>query len=179
MSDRKLYIEFTRPHEDYKKYPLLSWFIRAFEQTPYSHVRLTWVNSTNRKVVYEASGMSVKFMGTIAQEDHKVVVCDSYEIDITREEYRALIDLCMEYAGISYGIMQLVGMGLTYLPWIEKNPYSDGRKSQVCSELVGAFLERVKKVDVAEDLDIAGPKDINKTLSKLDRSDIRKGFFKS
>jgi hypothetical protein len=175
---RHVYIEFTRPHKDYKRFPILSWLIRLIEWTPYSHVRLTWINTTGRKVVYEASGASVKFIGTLSQEKKKVKILDSYEIDITREEYRKLIDLCMKYADISYGLLQLLGIGLSYLPWFDKNIFSDGRRSQVCSELVGEILESVKNIDIKEDLDIAGPKMINKTLvSYLDRPDIRKGFL--
>lgn len=174
---KRLYIEFTKPHSSYKKYPILSWIIRLLEGTEYSHVRLVWVNGTNRKLVYEASGTSVKFVGTLAQKDKPVEVLDSYEIDIDTEEYRKLIDTCMKYADVSYGIKQLVGMGLTYLPWVKTNPFADGRKSQVCSEIVGEVLREVKGVNIDESLDIAGPKIINKTLSEIDRPDFRKGFI--
>jgi len=174
--DRKLYIEFTRPVG--KMFPIFSWLVRAIEGVKYSHVRLAWVNSTNRKVIYEASGSGVKFIGTISQLDHPVEVIDSFEIDITRDEYRALIDICMTYANISYSMKQIIGIGLTYLPFVKKNPFADGRYSQVCSELAGLVLETVKSVDIKEDLDIAGPKKINEVLTNINRPDFRKGRIK-
>ncbi len=176
---KKLYIEFTRPHKDYVRVPLISWLIRTIEGTPYSHVRLVWENSTGKKLVYEADGTDVKFIGTISQEIRKVEVLDSFEIDLTDKEYRALIDLCIKYAGVSYGTLQVLGIGLSYLPFVNKNPFADGEKSQVCSELTARILKDVKGIGIKDDFDTAGPRAINKALTELTntRGDIRKGFI--
>jgi hypothetical protein len=176
---RNIYIEFTRPHKDFKTFPLLSWAIRFFEGTKYSHVRLTWLRHSDSKIVYEASGSSVKFIGKKAQQKKKADVIDSFEIDISKEEYRELVDACHYYADTSYGMLQIFGIMLTYLPWFKNNPFSDGERSQVCSELVARILKSVKNIDVGSDLDLAGPKAINGALTKLieTRQDIRKGFI--
>lgn len=163
--NRVLRIEFTKPQAG--GFPIFSYGIRAVQRTEYSHVRLRWVNSTGRDIIYEASGSSIKFVGTLAQEKHKVEIVKFYEIDLDREHYRGLIDLCMTYADVSYGALQIFGMLIAYMFDMQKNPFADGRYSQVCSELVGRFLEEVMEFDVEANLDVAGPLQIDKCLEKL------------
>jgi len=158
-----LHIDFTTP----VKRNFFSNLIKKFQKTKYSHVRLRWINSTKRELIYEASGSEVKFLGTIAQETHKSEIIKTYSIPLTKEEYRELVDTCMEFAGIKYGVLQVLGIALTTIFNLDKNPFSDDRKSQVCSELVGRVLERVKKYHIPYDLDVAGPKEIDKTLREL------------
>lgn len=159
----KIFVEFTAPKKS--KFPLFSWIIRAVQGTKYSHVRLRWENSVGTMVVYEASGSSVKFLGPLAQENNKVAVVKTFKIDISRQRYRELVKLCMENAGIDYGIKQVIGIGLVKLLKLKKNPFSDGRKSQVCSEIVGRFLEDVMNWDTGLDLDTAGPKELDVYLT--------------
>jgi len=165
MGNRILRIEFTKPVD--KTFPIFSYGIRAIQRTKYSHVRLRWINSTGRDIVYEASGSSIKFVGTLAQKDHKVEVIKYYEIDLDREHYVGLIDLCMTYADVSYGVLQIFGMLIAYTFNMEKNPFADGKYSQVCSELVGRFLEEVMGWDVDVNLDVAGPLQIDQCLERL------------
>ena len=103
-----VYIEFTRP----RKFKLFSCVIRLVQGTPYSHVRLRWENSVGTMVVYEAGGSSVHFMGPMAQEANPVEVIKAFKISISRQRYRELVKLCMENAGIEYGIKQIIGIGL-------------------------------------------------------------------
>jgi hypothetical protein len=171
----KLYIEFTRPKG--KIFPFFSWLIRLVERSRFSHVRLTWVNSTKTKVVYEASGSQVSFFGPKAQEKRPVVIEKMYEVDISKEEYRALVKICMEYAGVKYGAMQILGIVLSYLFFLKKNPLTPkGDYSQVCSEIVARFLEDVKNVDIKGDLNIIGPKGLEGQLKEIaeERIDINK-----
>ena len=74
--------------------------------------------------------------------------------------------MCMKYAGLKYGKKQILGIALVSVFNLKKNPFADGMRSQVCSELVGRFLEEVLKIDTKFDLDIAGPKEINLILSE-------------
>lgn len=158
--DRLIYIEFTRP----KKFNPLSWIIRAIDCTSYSHVRLRWTNGMNIEVVYEASGTTVKFLGPTAQKQIPVDITHSYKVFIAQSEYRKLVKLCLENSGINYGFKQLVGIGLVKLFRLKKNPFSDGRKSQVCSEIVGRFLQEIVGVGEQLRLDTASPKDIQLLL---------------
>lgn len=162
MSHRTLRIEFTQPIG--KRFPILSYGIRAIQQTEYSHVRLRWTNSTGKDIIYEASGNHVKFVGTLAQKDHKVKIIKYYELDLDTTHYRGLIDLCMEYAGVEYGKLQIVGILLATIFKLDRNPLANGKYSQVCSELVGRFLEEVMGYNLDINLDIAGPKQIDEFL---------------
>ena len=162
---KTVYIEFTRPSKH--SFPILSWIIRKVQGTPYSHVRLRWINSAGVEIVYEASGNEVKFVGTIAQKTKSVHVVKSYRIELDTKQYINLIGLCMRYAGVRYGLMQLIGIGLVNMLGLSKNPYADGGKSQICSELVGIFLRDVMGLDLEIDLDIAGPKEIEEELLRF------------
>ena len=74
--DKLVFIEFTRPKSWLNP---LSWLIRLVECTPYSHVRLSWINSVGVPVVYEASGTSVKFLGPLALVDNPVIITHAYK----------------------------------------------------------------------------------------------------
>lgn len=171
---RTLRIEFTQPVG--KIFPIYSYAIRAVQGTEYSHVRLRWVNSTGRDLIYEAGGSSVHFIGTLAQKQHKVKIVKYYEIDLNREEYRELIDTCMEYAGLKYGILQILGIGIALACNRKTNPFADGKYTMVCSELVGRVLLEIKKFEVNMNLDIAGPLEIDQCLENLtERQLVRVG----
>lgn len=84
----------------------------------------------------------------------------------------------MSNAGADYGTQQLVGIA-----WVKinrlfgvkiKNPYGDGRRSQVCSEMVGYFMEHCLGWDVGIDLDVASPFDIDMYLASknIERVDV-------
>lgn len=158
-----IYIEFTEPVG--KKFPVYSWIIKATQKTKYSHVRLRWKSTSGVEIIYEASGRSVKVIGEEAQDHHKVSVIDSYEIEVSPEEYKKLIRL-FRYASVDYGVLQAIGIGIATAFNLDKNPFSKGRKSQVCSELVGLFLEEVKNWSICYNLDLAGPKEIQVQLDK-------------
>ena len=170
MGFRKINIEFTRPKQD--RFAFFSKLIRLFQKTKYSHVRLHWTNSTGRDVVYEASGSKIHFLGELAQPTKPVEVLHLFTVPLNNEEYRALIDLCMKYAGLKYGVWQSIGIGLSIFLKLKKNPFSDGYRSQVCSELVGRFLEEVLELPINIDLDIAGPKEIYLILEDAVKADL-------
>lgn len=165
---RTVYIEFTRP----KTNKPLSCAIMAVEGTKYSHVRLRWKTSWGAETVYEASGVSVKFVGPVAMQERPVEVIHSYALQLSDEQYKALLRLCIEYSGLSYGTLQLVGILLVRVFGLVKNPLSRGRKSQVCSEIVGVFLQDILGIGRQLNLDIAGPRDIQKVLEDTLSSNV-------
>lgn len=156
----KLFIEFTRP----KKFAPLSYVIRAIQGTPYSHVRLRWVNSVGVNIVYEASGSNVHFLGPMAQSQKPVHVAHSFCYTLSREQYRELIKVCMSYAGINYGVLQLLGIGVARLFGLRKNPFSRGESRVVCSELVGIVILDILGITFEDTLDLLGPKEVLETL---------------
>lgn len=161
--DRKIFIEFTKPAKGFCPF---SWLIRKIQGTPYSHVRLRWFSRSGIELIYEASGSQVKLIGEKAQDLHKVKVTCSYEVSVSSEEYRNLIKL-FRFASVSYGINQVFGIGAVALLGLKKNPFAKGRGSQVCSELVGLFMDEVKGWEIKYDLDMAGPLEIDLALEEM------------
>jgi hypothetical protein len=162
---RTVSIQFTRPANCWFKW--FSWVVRLIEWTPYSHVRLKWSASWGDPVVYEASGSDVKFLGKLGLDQRPIKVLAEFNFDLTDQQYRKLLHICMANAGVNYGVKQILGIGIARLFRLSRNPFSQGRKSQVCSEVVGRFLEEVLEHDTQLDLDLAGPKDIYEYLRRL------------
>lgn len=164
--DKKIYIGFSKPKKHL--FPIFSWLIRMFQKTPYSHVYIRWYSRhAQAHICYEASGNEVKFLGKKVF-DNRIQIIHEYEINITKSQYKKLLHFCMSNAGIKYGILQVFGILLVTLFRLKKNPFSDDRKSWVCSELVGNALEEVLDKETGLDLDIAGPKEIDNFLQNLD-----------
>jgi len=158
---REVYIEFTRPKKTFKP---LSWAIRAIEGTEYSHVRLRFTKKSGINMVYEASGVDVNFRGPLALEEKPTEVVHSYKLDITPEQFSKMVDLCVYHAAVNYGYIQLVGILLVRVLGLVKNPLSQGRKSQVCSEVVGRFLQEILNIGHDLNLDTAGPREIQRVI---------------
>lgn len=167
MTIRTVHIEFTSPKG--KLFPFFSWAIRAFECTKYSHVRIKWVNSVGKTLIYEASGSHVKLIGTYAAEQNPVHVHYTHSFDLTNEQYRKLIGL-FDYANVDYGVWQIFGIAFARMFGLKKNPFSSGKSSMVCSELVALFLNDVLGMDIPqEEFDLIGPRGIKKLLdSRID-----------
>ena len=49
-----------------------------------------------------------------------------------------------------------------------KNPFSDDRKTEICSELVGNILIDYYGANIKEDLEIEGPKFLFDKLSRME-----------
>ena len=158
-------IEFTKPDPEFKKLQLYSYAIKAIEKTPYSHVRLRWQSRSGVEIIYEASGTMVRLIGEEAAPQFPVIVMKSYEVQVNSMEYRKLIRL-FRFASVSYGLKQAVGILLVHMLELAKNPLSEGRLSQVCSELVGLFIKEVKGWLIDFDLDVAGPRAIDEFLER-------------
>ena len=170
MSSWNFYVdvEFTRPSSGFKPF---SAGVRLIQGTPYSHVRLKWSNPYMEKrglppleVVYEASGSAVKVIGEYGQPDVKVL--KTYRIQVNKEQYGKLIQL-FRFANVDYGKLQILGILLVKIFGLKKNPLTKGRLSQVCSELVAVFFKEVLEWDFDVNLDIAGPKEIDRYLQKI------------
>ena len=157
MSERKVTIEFTRPKGHIC--PVFSCLIRLVERTPYSHVRLRWETGRGVPCVYEASGAGLKFKGPIADKD-SVVITDSFDIPITKQEMAKLVDLCVTYADVDYGVTQIFGIAVARLLGMAHNPFSQGDHNQICSEVALGFLEDIMGWETGLNRDLAGVKDI-------------------
>ena len=161
---RAVHIQFTNPKG--KLFPIFSWAIRAFECTPYSHVRIFWLSKSGKPRVYEASGSSVKLIGSYAMDQVPVHIHHSYEFNLDDEQFKKMIEL-LDYAHIDYGIWQIFGIAAARILGLKKNPLSSGKDAMICSELVAIFLDRVVGLDIPkEEFDLIGPRGIKKLLDR-------------
>ena len=115
-------------------------------------------------IIYEASGSGLKFIGPKARGHWPVTICSTYDFNLTLDQYREMVKLCMTYASVDYGKKQILGVALVHIFGLKRNPFSDGLKSQVCSEIVGTFLQNIVGLKIEVDLDIAGPREIEQAI---------------
>ena len=158
-------------------FPIFSWLIRLVEWTKYSHVYLQWDSEfAQSKITYHAAGHSVHFLGT-KKFNETVTPIHEFEIEISRDQYKELLHYCFENSGTDYGIKQIFGIAIVKAAGLLgkeiSNPFSDGGKSQVCSELVGYVLSEIMDKDIKLDLDIAGPRDIFQFLKESEIQQLK------
>lgn len=161
-----MHIGFSRPRS---KFLIISWLIRAVERTNYSHVYIRWKSDwLDRDIVYEASGTMVHFLEG-KRFDKKAECVHLFKVDCSDEARKKIIQFAMDNAGASYGIKQLLGIGIVKLMRIFgkdiKNPFSDGKSTWVCSELAGEALKELgHKIPICRDN--LTPKDIFTILNE-------------
>jgi len=146
-----------------KKFNLLSWVIRKCEKVEFSHVYLKVYNTYfERWMIYQASGSKVNFIGFDRFLEHHNVVKE-IELEISEENYKLMYQEAIDTLGVSYGVKQLIGMGLVRLFNLFNirisNPFADGKATYVCSEAIATILSEYFGFKV-EDLDNISPKDI-------------------
>lgn len=132
----------TRPKGFFKP---ISWLIRLCENTPFSHVCLSWdSHSLQRSLVYEAVGSGVRFLGSKQFLNH-VDVVKSFYFPVGEDAKRVMIQFCVDQSGSSYSKCHLIGLGLMRLAKLFgkriANPFKDGEYSQVCVEAIVRALK--------------------------------------
>lgn len=162
-------VGFSKPK---MKFPILSWMIRLLENTKYSHVYIKWESDwLQRDIVYEASGMMVHFKEGTAFEEHAETV-HLFDVECGLESKKKIIQKCMDYSGNPYGLKQLFGILIVKILRIFgkdiENPFADGNKTWVCSEIVSELLEELE-ITFPVNQDNITPKDIFNGLSKIER----------
>jgi hypothetical protein len=155
----QLIIGFSKPKS---KWAFGAKSIMWFEGTPYSHVYLKWHSTKyDRDLFYEAKGNGVNFTSPIHFKE-AVQIVEEYSLEISDEANIKVMQYAIDNARAKYGYWQLLGivlvkvgrkLGLTF-----KNPLTSGT---ICSELAGIILEHCLDLEVPDDLEMAGPKDIN------------------
>lgn len=139
-----------------KKFAIGSLLIRWYMGTPYSHVYMKFDStSLDRKLVYEAVGVGVRFIGQKRWEEHAKEVA-SFKIELSDENYKKLMQYCVDNAGINYGYLQNLGVLWANLWKSSTNPISDGSN---CSEAIGEILE-LEGYKIDKDYNLLTPKDI-------------------
>jgi hypothetical protein len=119
--------------------------IRFCEGSDFSHVYIKWTSSyLERDIIYHASGHSVGFITTANFLALGNIVVLERKISITEATKKKIAQFCMDKASTPYGVKHLVGFGYVKLMRLfgktVKNPFGDGPKTYICSELAAEVL---------------------------------------
>jgi hypothetical protein len=165
-----LTVGFSKP----KKWKPLAWMIMKGYSTPYSHVYIKlWSDKYQRFLIYQASHTLVNFMSTEVFDTESVVI-EEFNLNIADETRTKMMQFAIDNAGKPYGMMNVVGLSVKRLCELFgmkiENPFTDGNKTYVCCELVGAILKDEIKVAVDIPLDDLDPKDIYDILKEFSKT---------
>lgn len=127
-----------------RNFHILPWIIRKAEHTDFSHVYIKiFSKSLDRYLVYQASGLVVNFCGQDTFYAHHKDVAE-FAIPVTPEQKIEILKRCVDLAGRPYGIKSLIGIGLVrlaaFIGWKIRNPFMDGSKTYICSEIAATLL---------------------------------------
>jgi hypothetical protein len=124
----------------------------------------------DRELIYQASGMKVNFCGGL-KFNHQVRVMREFEIELSDETYKRVMQFCVDHAQDDYGVLTLLGIGyVTVASWFGRkvaNPWPGGVDRWVCSRLVAILLRDVAGLAIHGDVETMGPKEINAILEAL------------
>ena len=153
-------IGFSKP----KKCKPFAWLIMFGYGIPYDHVYLElYSKKYDRKMIYQASGSKVNFMGYELFHEENVVLAE-YTVEISDDKYIALMQFAIDNSGRPYGIKQCFGMAIVRIAEIMgkniKNPFRDGSNTFVCSEMGAYVLENFAGVTLPRDMDDITPLDL-------------------
>lgn len=157
-------IGFSKPRT---VFPILSWIIRMWEGSEYSHVFVRIIaRNIKNDLFYHASGLSVNFMGNdLFYKNHKVL--DEFIIEIDEDKYLRMLDIAIDRVGYPYSIGQLLGIVMIRLFRIFgkkiNNPF--GKSGYICTEIAAEVLKEVCGVEIEKELNSITLNDIHKTLT--------------
>ncbi len=163
---KTIIIGFSRP----KKINLFSRAIMWADKTAYSHVYVKWKwNSIERDIIYQASKLAVNFESDVTFNSHAVVV-EEYEVTLSDECHKTVMQFCMDNSNKPYGIKEILGFA-----WVKlcakmgkkvRNPFPTNGNSYVCSKIGMEILQVAKIVDVNLDSDDIDPLDLNNIIQE-------------
>lgn len=157
-------IGFSKP----RSFGILAWLIMVVERSEFSHVYMkTYSKSLDRWLIYQASGTKVNFIGQEKFYEHNESVKE-YLFDVNPESKTKFLVKAVDTVGTPYGVKQLIGIGLVRLGKVFglklTNPFRDNRATYVCSELAAEVLEEITGINIGEDLDTIGPKELDEII---------------
>jgi uncharacterized protein YycO len=142
---KQIYVGFSRPTKWFVPY---SWLIRWVDKTPYSHVYIKFYSTTAGEwLIYQASHTSVNFFNERYFVETNIVV-DEFVLNLDEDDWRKALKFAIQHVGAPYGVKQVVGIALNLL--FNWNPFKDGDKSYVCSELIQCMIDLPTGIDPDE-----------------------------
>lgn len=161
---KKISIGFSKPNS----FKIGSFLIRKMEGTEFSHTFLL----VDHDIYQESASCFNKIVYSFFLKDH--IIVDMHEISISDEKYDEIMYFVSECVNkrIPYGKLQIVGMGFIRLVnqlfrRKFKNPFADGMKTMVCSEVVAEILRIAGHPLPQDQIEIEGPKYIHKFVKNI------------
>ena len=130
-------------------FPILSWAIRWFQKTSYSHNAIKYGN-----YIIDASGKDVRISASWEfLTRYEIVEEISIEIDSNFEQF---VNWTLLFVNKKYGFFQLVGIALQYFRLAKRNWFGNEERNLICSELIILLLRDFKglKVKDSDDYDL-------------------------
>ena len=129
------------------KFNILSFLIRCFQRTEYSHVYVKVHSSYwNKNIIYQSSGTAVNMM-TEEVFLHKAKIIKEYEIQVEDHIYKDVVGYAIDQCGIKYGFPQLLGIiAVEAVSLVGKNIENPWGSGYICSELVAKMLKKASEV---------------------------------
>jgi hypothetical protein len=119
-----------------RKFTFVSWAIRTFQGTNYSHYAIM-VNGS----IIDASRKHVRIQSVSDFTKHHVIV-EASDIEIFKSFDSEIYPWMVSVSNIGYGFFQIAGLLLVQLGWTRKNIFRSGKKAIICNELVLMLLQR-------------------------------------
>jgi len=153
-----------------KKFPIASWLIRLYQQTPFSHtyIRIRKMHQYPTDTILHASEGKVQYMSEQNfNKRHQPIL--EVVVPVTEEQYEDAKLLMHNISGDDYSILQNVGILLVdMLKLININISNPFQKGWNCSEFVATLL---KETGILEFKNLkpntVTPKDIYKKIAEL------------
>jgi hypothetical protein len=97
----------------------------------------------NTSMIFQASGLLVNYCSGDIFDSHNIVF-EEYDIDIPDEQYVFAEEFRVKQSGKPYSMAQIFGclyvLAMRRFGLDVSNPFSDGRKSYVCVEIVANMV---------------------------------------
>jgi hypothetical protein len=84
----------------------------------------------------------INFMGPAAFDKHLAVI-EEFEFDIPEEKWDDFMAFCLSNVGKDYAVLGVVGVLISDLLNLSRNPFDKGDSRQYCAELVVRLLSQV------------------------------------
>lgn len=116
--------------------------IKAWTHRPYSHVFVAWKSDKfSRVLVYHAAHGMVHFVSSVRlQESNNVVLL--FELEVSEEQYVALVTKCIDLAEIDYSELEL--LQIVIKDCCDSLGFQckmiENRRGYICSELLAELL---------------------------------------
>lgn len=153
-----------------KSFKLFPWAIRKVLNTPYSHVYICFYSSAyERAIVYQASGFSVNMLGRARFDLIETVVAE-FELPVSDELQKKIIQTAIDTCGKPYGTLHIIGL-VIYLVAKKcglglKAPPFLSTTTEICSQLGAEILKELSQKYSAIDPTTATPFDVFNILNK-------------